>query len=203
LPRPSTSQNSKIEAPSKAVPRCPVRIGGASEWLNVTDIGRRTQPKIITSTETRGRFWPDSRPAASRLGVDRSRARPTNWSSKTRPTASGKSPRQCLWGATSESIVLRPAEVVPIACEERLRSTPTKRIFPGARPILVSRISDGLIEAGGCPDRRGLRRSSVVLVNQATQEIPTCDRVVDGDWRDVILPSGATRSRPRWGRSRL
>jgi hypothetical protein len=38
---------------------------------------------------------------------------------------------------------------------------------------------DGLIEAGVCPDRSGLRRSSVVLVNQATQEVTTSDRVID------------------------
>ena len=53
------------------------------------------------------------------------------------------------------------------SCEERLRSTPSNPNFPGARSILVSRISDGLIEAGGRPDRSGLRRASVVLVNQA------------------------------------
>jgi hypothetical protein len=38
-----------------------------------------------------------------------------------------------------------------------------------------SRVSDGLIEAGGCPDRSDLRHSSVVLVNQATQQIPASD----------------------------
>jgi len=59
-----------------------------------------------------------------------------------------------------------------------------------ARPIPVSMISDGLIEAGGCPDRGGLRSSSVVLVNQATQDVPTSDRVVDGERRDV---SGSVR----------
>jgi len=73
------------------------------------------------------------------------------------------------------------------SCEELLRSTPSKPILPGARPIPVSRISDSLIEAGGCPDRSGLRRFSVVLVNQATQEVPTSDRVVDGERRDVFL----------------
>jgi len=41
-------------------------------------------------------------------------------------------------------------------------------VLPWTRPIPVSRISDYLIEAGGCPDRSGLRSSSVVLVNQAT-----------------------------------
>jgi hypothetical protein len=41
-------------------------------------------------------------------------------------------------------------------------------------------ILDGLIEAGGCPDRSGLRGYSVVLVKKVTQEVPTSDRVVDG-----------------------
>ena len=68
-----------------------------------------------------------------------------------------------------------------MACEERLRSTPRKPIFPGARRVPISRISGGLIEAGECPDRSGLRRFSVVLVNQATQQIPASDRVVDGE----------------------
>jgi len=66
------------------------------------------------------------------------------------------------------------------SCKARLRSTRAKPTFPGARPNPISRISDDLIEAGGRLDRSGLRSSSVVLVNQATQEVPTSDRVVDG-----------------------
>ena len=37
------------------------------------------------------------------------------------------------------------------SCEKRLWSVPSKPIFPGARPIAISRISDGVVEAGGCP----------------------------------------------------
>jgi hypothetical protein len=66
------------------------------------------------------------------------------------------------------------------SCKMLFPRMPCKPIIRGARRIPISRISDGVIEAGGCLDRRGLRSSSVVLVNQATQEVPTSDRVVDG-----------------------
>jgi hypothetical protein len=85
------------------------------------------------------------------------------------------------------------------ACAERLRSTPSKPIFPEARPILISRVLDGLIEAGGCPDRSDLRRSSVVLVNQATQDVPTCDQVVDGERRDVFRALRCNKVEPAMG----
>ena len=57
-------------------------------------------------------------------------------------------------------------------------------IIRGARRVLISRISDDLIETGRCPKRSGLRSFSVVLVNQATQEVTTSDRVLDRDRRD-------------------
>jgi hypothetical protein len=85
------------------------------------------------------------------------------------------------------------------SCEERLRSTSSKPIFPVARLIPVSRISDGLIEAGGCPDRSGLRRSSVILVNQATQQVPASDRVVDGERRDVFRSLRRNKVEPAMG----
>jgi hypothetical protein len=85
------------------------------------------------------------------------------------------------------------------ACGERLRSSPSNPIFLGARPILISRVFDGLIEAGGCPGRSGLRRSSVVLVNQATQDVPTCDRVVGGERRDVFRSLRCNKVEPAMG----
>ncbi len=84
------------------------------------------------------------------------------------------------------------------AHEERLRSTPSKPIFPGARPIPISKISDGLIEAG-CLDRSDRRRSSVVLVNQATQQIPASDRVVDGERRDIFRSLRRNKVEPAMG----
>jgi hypothetical protein len=65
------------------------------------------------------------------------------------------------------------------SCKMRLARTPSKPIFSGTRSVLISKISDDLIEAGGHLDRSGLRSFSVVLVNQATQEVTTSDRVVD------------------------
>ena len=62
-----------------------------------------------------------------------------------------------------------------------------------------SRLADGLIEVGGCPDRSGLRRSSVVLVNQATQDVPTSDRVVDGERRDVFRSLRRNKVEPAMG----
>jgi hypothetical protein len=70
--------------------------------------------------------------------------------------------------------------IVTLVVQALFPRTPGKPIIQGARLIPISRISDDLIEAGGHLDRSGLRSSSVVLVNQSTQEVPTYGRVVDG-----------------------
>ena len=65
------------------------------------------------------------------------------------------------------------------SCKTTTPEHPSKPTFPETRTIPISRISDDGIEAGGRLDRSGLRSSSGVLVNQATQEVTTSDRVVD------------------------
>src|SRR5579863_5249635 len=72
-------------------------------------------------------------------------------------------------------------------------------ILQGARPVSISEILDGLIEAGRCPDRSALCSYSVVLVNQATQEVPTSDRVVDGERRDVFRSFRRNKVEPSMG----
>jgi hypothetical protein len=61
---------------------------------------------------------------------------------------------------------------LPWSCKARLRNTRSNAILPAARPVPISSISDGLIEPGVCPDRSGLRRSSVVLVIDRTVFAP-------------------------------
>ena len=95
--------------------------------------------------------------------------------------------------------VLSPAEHRSYGRERSdSRALRASRTFPG-RDRSSFEDSDGLIEAGECPDRSGLRRSSVVLVNQATQQIPASDRVVEGGRRDVFRSLRRNKVEPAMG----
>jgi hypothetical protein len=75
--------------------------------------------------------------------------------------------------------VLSPAEDRSYGrakCDSRARRV--NRSFQRRDRSPISRISDDVIEADGCLNRSGLRSSSVVLVYQTTQEVPTSDRFV-------------------------